>query len=54
MKVVFSRFATFELENAKDFYDLEFEGGGMRFIDEVEKAAKRISEFPNVWPVEGK
>ena len=52
MKVIFSRFAAFELENAKHFYDEVLEGGGIRFIEEVERATKRISEFPNAWPVE--
>ena len=52
MNVIFSRYAKLELEDAAYFYDLEFEGLGRRFNKEVEKAAKRISEYPKAWSSE--
>lgn len=52
MRAVFSEFATLELENAAHFYDLEFEDGGLKFKEEVEKSVTRISGYPHAWPVE--
>ncbi len=37
MKVIFSKYAKLELEDAKYFYELEFEGLGLRFKEEVKK-----------------
>ena len=52
MKVIFSKYAKLELEDATYFYELEFEGLGYRFKKEVKKAVKRISEYPKAWSVE--
>jgi len=52
MKVIFSKYAKLELEDAVYFHDLEFEGLGQRFKEEVKKAAKRISEYPKAWSIE--
>lgn len=46
MKVVFSNLAKRELEDATNFYEMEFEGLGKQFLAEVKKAAFRISEYP--------
>jgi plasmid stabilization system protein ParE len=52
MKVVFSRIAKQELDDAKQFYEMEFEGLGKQFSEEIRKAAKRISEYPKAWSVQ--
>ena len=52
MKVIFSRYAKLELEDAINFYELEFESLGRRFKEEIKKAAIRISEYPKAWSVE--
>ncbi len=52
MKIIFSEYAKLELEDATYFYELEFEGLGQRFKEEVEKALKRISEYPKAWSME--
>ncbi len=52
MKVIFSRFAKLELEDAVHFYEHEFNGLGRRFKKEVQKAATRITRFPKAWSVE--
>ena len=52
MKVVFSKYAKLELEDATHFYELEFGGLGRRFKEEVKKAAIRISEYPKAWSAE--
>ena len=48
----FSKFAMQELDDAANFYEMEFEGLGQSFKDEVEKAVLRIAEYPEAWPVE--
>lgn len=52
MKVLFSKYAQQELLDAVYFYELEYEGLGRRFKEEVRKAAVRISEYPLAWSVE--
>jgi plasmid stabilization system protein ParE len=52
MKVVFSKYALQELNDAVRFYELEYHGLGRRFREEVKKAATRISEYPKAWSVE--
>jgi hypothetical protein len=52
MGIVFSKYAKLELEDATHFYKLEFEGLGLRFKNEMKKAAIRISEYPKVWSLE--
>ncbi len=42
MKIIFSEYAKLELEDATYFYELEFEGLGQRFKEEVEKALNRL------------
>jgi hypothetical protein len=38
MKVIFSKYAKFELEDAVQFYEMEFEGLGVKFKQEIEKS----------------
>lgn len=52
MKVIFSMYATQELDDATSYYEFEYRGLGKRFREEVRKAAKRISEYPQAWSVE--
>ncbi len=52
MRVIFTRIATQELEDAIRFYELESAGIGQRFKEEVRKAAVRIAEYPQAWSVE--
>ena len=52
MNVIFSKYAQLELVDAVEFYELEYEGLGLRFKEEVKKAAIRISEYPKALSVE--
>jgi len=52
MRVIFTRFAKLELDDAICFYELEYSGLGKKFKTEVKKAAVRIAENPQAWPVE--
>ncbi len=52
MRVVFTRMAAQELEDAVHFYDLEYLGLGRRFKEEVRKAALRVAEYPRAWSLE--
>ena len=52
MRVIFTRIATQELEDAVRFYELEYAGLGRRFKEEVKKAAVRVAEYPKAWSIE--
>ncbi|MCA9449224.1 MAG: type II toxin-antitoxin system RelE/ParE family toxin [Candidatus Omnitrophica bacterium] len=52
MKVVFTRLARLELEEAVAYYDMEVEGLGSRFQTEVKRGLNRIKEHPSAWAVE--
>ena len=52
MNVIFSKYAGQELTDAVRYYELEYEGLGRRFREEVRKAAIRIAEYPMAWSVE--
>ncbi len=52
MKVLFSKYARQELLDAVCYYELEYEGLGRRFQEEIRKAALRISEYPLAWSIE--
>ncbi len=49
MKIVFSKLAKQELDDATNFYELEFEGLGERFREQVKRAVTRIAEYPEAW-----
>jgi plasmid stabilization system protein ParE len=40
-----------EINEAADFYDIESPGLGSAFIDEIQRAIKSISEFPEAAPL---
>ena len=42
----FSKYAMQELDDAASFYEIEFEGLGQSFKDEVKKVVLRIAEYP--------
>ena len=52
MRVIFSKLARQELDTATRYYEVEFQGLGNQFRDEVKKAAIRITEYPQAWSVE--
>lgn len=52
MRVIFTRIATQELEDAVRFYELEYAGLGRSFKEEVKKAALRVAEYPKAWSIE--
>ncbi len=52
MKAIFSKYAKQELEDAAHSYELEYEGLGRRFKEEVKKAAIRIAQYPEAWSIE--
>ena len=52
MRVIFTRIARRELEDAVRYYELEYSGLGHRFKEEVRNAALRIAEYPQAWSIE--
>lgn len=51
MRVIFTRLARQELEDAVRFYELEYSGLGRKFKEEVRKAALRIAAYPEGWSI---
>ncbi len=49
MRVIFSKYAKLEFEDAGSFYELQQYGLGKSFKDEVKKAVLRIAEYPTAW-----
>ena len=49
MKVIFSRYAKQELDEAVLYYEREYEGLGKRFKEEVKKASIRIADYPEAF-----
>ena len=52
MKIIFSKIAKQELDDAVLYYELEYQGLGKRFKEEVRKSIIRISEYPEAWSIE--
>ena len=46
MKVIFSEIAKYELEDAEAYYELEMQGLGKRFKQEVQTSIRRILQYP--------
>ncbi len=53
MKVFFSKYAKQELDDATQYYEIEYQGLGKRFREEVRKAAKRIKDIRKHGPLNG-
>lgn len=51
MKVIFSGLARQELDDATQYYEIQYRGLGKRFRKEVYLAAKRIAKYPKAWSV---
>lgn len=51
MEVIFSEFALKELNEVYSFYELEIEGLGEKFTDEIVSSTKRISNFAEAFPI---
>jgi len=52
MKVIFSKYARQELEDAVHYYELQYSGLGKRFKEEIKRAISRIIMYPKAWSVE--
>jgi plasmid stabilization system protein ParE len=52
MRVIFTRLARRELEDAICYYEFEYSELGHRFKEEVRKATLRIAAYPQAWSVE--
>ena len=52
MTIIFSNLARQELDDATHYYEIEYQGIGKQFRQEVRKAITRISEYPKAWSVE--
>ena len=52
MRIIFTRIAKQELEDAARYYELEYSGLCRRFREEVRKAVRRIAAYPNAWSIE--
>lgn len=51
LKVSFTQFAFAELEDAREYYNLEQAGVGDRFWQDVKEAVDRIATSPKIYPV---
>ncbi|MEW6379944.1 MAG: type II toxin-antitoxin system RelE/ParE family toxin [bacterium] len=52
MKIIFTELAKAELLDAVAYYELEYEGLGKKFKEEVNASILRINQFPTAWSVE--
>jgi plasmid stabilization system protein ParE len=52
MRIVFSRLARQELDDAVRYYELQRPRLGARFKEEAKKAALRITDYPEAWSIE--
>ncbi|HCY76974.1 MAG TPA: plasmid stabilization protein [Ignavibacteriales bacterium] len=52
MKMVFSKLALLELEDAVTFYETELAGLGRLFKEEIKSSVSRIKEHPEAWSIE--
>lgn len=54
MKVRVLKLAEQEFYDARDFYEVEQHGLGIRFEKEIKSALLRIARNPSIWPFEAK
>lgn len=52
MKIIFSKFAKDELNDAIAFYETELAGLGLLFKEEIRSSISRIKEHPEAWSIE--
>ena len=51
MKVIFTEFSATEFKENQSFYEIEIIGLGKEFKNEIIKAIKRISMYPEAYPI---
>jgi len=49
MKILFLEHAQSELDQAIEYYNLESQGLGEQFLQEILNALDRIASFPHAW-----
>lgn len=52
MKIIIAKIAQQEFNEAKEFYEIEQAGLGVRFAKEIKKSILRIKQYPSAWPIE--
>ena len=52
MIIIFSNLAKQELDDATYYYEIERQGLGKQFRQEVKKAITRLSAYPKAWSIE--
>lgn len=52
MKIIIVKIAQREFNEAKEFYEIEQAGLGVRFEKEIKNAILRIKQYPSAWPIE--
>ncbi len=52
MKILFDDLARNEYQDAIEFYELEIQGLGLRFKDEVKRALRNLKKYPNLGSIE--
>ncbi len=52
MKIIITKLAQKEFNDAKAFYEIEQSGLGARFEKVIKQALLRIKQFPTTWPFE--
>lgn len=51
MKINFLKVAELELKESVEFLNDQSEGLGFEFANEIKRTIKRITEFPEAWPM---
>lgn len=54
MNIQFLDLAEKELDEAKEYYDIQYSGLGSQFLSEISNALERIKQHPNAWHPLGK
>lgn len=52
MKVIISRLAKLEIDEAFAYYELQYKGLGKKFREEVKKNLNLIQKYPKAWSIE--
>jgi len=52
MKIIIAKIVQQEFNEAKEFYEIEQAGIGVRFAKEIKNSILRIKQYPSEWPIE--
>jgi 1,2-phenylacetyl-CoA epoxidase catalytic subunit len=52
VKVIIAKIAKNEFKEAKQYYEIQQEGLGKRFDENIKEAIKRIKKYPEAWQIE--